>query len=250
MSGCCFSNNKKSVKKTYYKETGAIRTTQEYINDRVFGVYKSYYRNGVLRDSCYKDGDIIKGYRKMYYVNGQLEVLAYYDNGIERDAVFYHYDGRLSSYKALSFSECVPFVINYDSLENYECLKGTTIYSWKIKDTVPVDSFFTIQLLIPTPPNCISILQVFDWDTEKETRLNLENKYVPNNNLVSLRRKHTSVFTTYIVNIANIRDTVRNITISDTLVHKIETSGATSYSYSLDSIEHSEKYWMTLPPHR
>ena len=80
LAACNNGNHKKVIIKDasgYFREEYMV--TNDSIKD---GVYKKYYGNGVLWDSCYYVNDTLQGKRKIYDDNAVLEIIENYKNGV------------------------------------------------------------------------------------------------------------------------------------------------------------------------
>ena len=63
-----------------------------YVDNKINGEYKSYYKSGDLSSICYYIDDKIQGEYKKFYQNGQLEKIGNYVDGKEEGEFITYYE--------------------------------------------------------------------------------------------------------------------------------------------------------------
>ena len=221
-----------TVKRWYY-EDGTLKKVQEYKDSIEQGKYLYYYPSGVLQDSAYVINGRFHGKRYEYHENGNLYILTNYINNKYRNAIDYRKDGTLEYYRAYNYAKELMYIIHYDSSGKPIKYDGDIIYSWVQEESYPVGKVFSIELLVADPPHCKTEVTVSDWDI-KTNRAISEAKYNPDQfNRVNYTRKQIPEKDLYILNVAYIRDSITQATITDTLVIMVYKDGKSSYTREL-----------------
>ncbi|MDQ3191033.1 MAG: hypothetical protein M3Q58_05515 [Bacteroidota bacterium] len=228
--GSCKLKNSETIVKKWYYEDGSLKKIQEYKNDSIeHGKYLFYYPNGHLKDSGNYVNGKFHGERIEYYENGHPYVVTNYINGKERNGLNYRQNGSLNEYIVANYFSDIMFIIRYDSVGKMIKYEGNPICNWFIKDTIPLSQKFDIELLIANPPNCITKVIVSDWDILKNQAIS-KAVYIPDKfNRVNYFRNQNPEMDMYILNTVNIKDTIYNWTITDSVFITINREGITSY---------------------
>jgi antitoxin component YwqK of YwqJK toxin-antitoxin module len=92
----------------YYSKAGTIISKSNFTNGKLSGVKKSWYENGIIKDSAMYNNGVLIGTETAWYENGHIlsvkkfdtsgngngEYVRYYDNGNTRDSGFYENNKR------------------------------------------------------------------------------------------------------------------------------------------------------------
>ena len=222
-----------TVRQWHY-ENGALMKEQEYIHDSIeHGTYRYFYPNGILKDSAQITHNKFHGERFEYHKNGELYILTNYINGKYRNATDYRENATLDVYRAYDYHKNLRYIVHYDSLGKPSSYEGNLIFSWVQEGHYPIGKEFNVELLIANPPNCQTEVTVSDWDILERQAISQKN-YAPDKfNRVNYSRTQNPDKEQYILHMANVRDTVEQTTLSDTLVIVVDKDGKSSYMRQL-----------------
>ncbi len=214
--------------KKWYYENGNIKKIQEYSSDSIEnGKYLYFYSNGILEDSAQITNGLFCNDRYEYHSNGELFIYSNYYKNKCRNSIDYRRDGNIEYYRAYGYFGDLMFIVSYDSTGLINSYEGHLIYNYFLKDTININKLFDFKMLVATPPNGITKVNVLSFDNDSII-------YLPDRlNRIKYSIKPNKNKCIYKLNIAVFTDTVENITITDTLIIKIDTLGKTYYYRSL-----------------
>ena len=122
------------------------------------------------------------------------------------------------------------FIVEYDSVERVIRYNGHPIFSFH-QNNIDSERKVAIELLVAHPPNCISKITVGDWDSSKSQMMGKSEHYPDKFNGVIYDKDLISDL--FIINVAQIQDTVRKMTLTDTLILKVNRSGVEHFKAKL-----------------
>jgi antitoxin component YwqK of YwqJK toxin-antitoxin module len=217
-----YKNDSIGLYKFYYRN-GAIQKIQWFKRDTIEdGLYLFYFQNGKLQDSAQIVNGKFHGQRKEYFESGKINTIATYNNGNLRCLVKYKRDGKLETYNGLNYTGDTRFEIKYGPEGRFEKFEGSAITSLSYANEIGSDSL-KIELLVSRPPNCIT--KVYVTQINKFTREKVKLKEGSPNHLLQFGYSTINKSNIEITNLAVIRDTITNLTITDTLILRLDKNG-------------------------
>lgn len=219
------------ITKKWYHDNGDLKKIQDYTLDSIrHGRFLLYHENGQLSDSGYYDNGIVSGDYFLYYKNGKRESKRKYINGQLRNAINYDTLGEVTSYASCDYFGRPFFIARYDSTENIVSYESThssmLLHSFDIEDTVSINQYFDLELLVSDPINAETEVIIRDWDYNKQDWVNREKVKPDAYNRVKVRRKHSSNSHAYLFALAKM-DNGHGLVLEDTLYMFIDRNGAT-----------------------
>lgn len=164
---------------TWYYPDGTLKKVQEFSKaSKQDGKYLFFYPNGVLEDSAIIIKGEFQGDRTEYFENGSVKAVTTYLNDKYRNGYDFYDNGKLQYFKSYNYDTNLMYIIEYDLLGGVIRKEGNLIYSFIIEDHYKANSELEFELLVPTPPDCFSIVEVFE-KTHKKSSLKLVSTIEP-----------------------------------------------------------------------
>lgn len=180
----------------------------------------TYYRSGMKLDSFQLiNGKKYKDKFEYYKENGKIKLRATFYHDFIRDVSHFRKSGTIDLYKCFDYSEVARFQIQYDSTGLITHTKGNPITDWSY--SISEDTIY-IKILIAKPPNLKSVCEVYEFDENKNIAINLFDTEVMPSEFNEIAYKLEFEKNKVLFHYVKIRDTIRDLTIKDSLYLIIE----------------------------